>query len=72
MRPCASITWFTPSRTEASSSTSMTSPCHPPDDVPRRLAPVTAQPARLSRSAQAWPMPAEAPVTSTTFGFWVM
>jgi hypothetical protein len=32
--------------------------------VPRLLAPVTAQPAACNSSAQALPMPADAPVTS--------
>jgi hypothetical protein len=43
----------------------MTRPAHPPEVVPRLLAPVTAQPASCSSSAQALPMPADAPVTST-------
>jgi hypothetical protein len=34
--------------------------------VPRRLEPVTAQPAPASRSAQARPIPSDAPVMSTT------
>ena len=54
----------TPVRTESSSSTSMTRPAHPPEVVPRLLAPVTAQPAACNSSAQALPMPADAPVTS--------
>jgi hypothetical protein len=42
----------------------MTRPVHPPDAVPRLLAPVTAHPAACSCPAQALPMPADAPVTS--------
>jgi hypothetical protein len=34
--------------------------------VPRLLAPTTVHPAAASRSAQARPMPADAPVTSAT------
>src|SRR5580698_5859101 len=44
----------------------MKRPCHDPDDVPRRLAPTTVHPASWSRSAQARPMPADAPVIKTT------
>ena len=61
----ASITLATPERTDSSSSTSITMPVQPADAVPRLLAPVTVQPAACSRSAQARPIPAEAPVTST-------
>src|SRR5690348_13630459 len=43
----------------------MTRPAHPPEVVPRLLAPVTAQPAACRSSAQARPMPADAPVMST-------
>jgi hypothetical protein len=43
----------------------MTRPAHPPEVVPRLLAPVTAQPAAFNSPAQALPMPADAPVTST-------
>ena len=44
----------------------MTRPCHASDDVPRLLAPTTTQPVPASRSAQARPIPADAPVMSTT------
>ena len=64
IRPPAASTLATPVRTESSSSTSMTKPAHPPEVVPRLLAPVTAQPAACNSSAQALPMPADAPVTS--------
>src|SRR5690348_1337813 len=64
IRPAASMP-ATPVRTESSSSTSMTRPAHPPEVVPRLLAPVTAQPAACSSPAQARPMPADAPVMST-------
>ena len=64
MRPPAASMPATPERTESSSSTSMTRPAHPPEVVPRLLAPVTAQPAACNSSAQALPMPADAPVTS--------
>src|SRR6266568_2245523 len=47
-------------------------PAQPPDDVPRLLAPVTVQPAACSRSAQARPMPAEAPVTRTDLAVTLM
>jgi hypothetical protein len=66
-RPWVSMIWLTPAVTAASSSTFMTVPCHPGPDVPRLLAPVTVQPAAASRAAQAWPIPADAPVTRTTF-----
>jgi hypothetical protein len=64
IRPPAASMPATPVRTESSSSTSMTKPAHPPEVVPRLLAPVTAQPAACSSPAQALPMPADAPVTS--------
>jgi hypothetical protein len=44
----------------------MTAPVHFDEPVPRRLAPVTIQPDAASWSAQALPIPAEAPVTSAT------
>jgi len=64
IRPPAASMPATPVRTEFSSSTSMTRPAHPPEAVPRLLAPVTAQPAAPNSTAQALPMPADAPVTS--------
>ena len=66
MRPSSASTRSTPSVTDPSTSTSITRPVHPVDAVPRRLAPTTVHPAPASRSAQARPMPADAPVTSTT------
>src|SRR6266581_2678003 len=71
-RPAASSTAATPERTDSSSSTSIARPAQPPDDVPRLLAPVTVQPAACSRSAQARPMPAEAPVTRTDLAVTLM
>ena len=65
MPPPAASMPATPERTDSSSSTSITRPAHPPEVVPRLLAPVTAQPAACSSPAQARPMPADAPVTST-------
>src|SRR5215472_16579651 len=68
MRPARSMTPPMPVRTAESLSTSMTRPVQPADAVPRRLDPVTDQPAAASRSAQALPIPADAPVTIATRG----
>src|SRR5579859_7047741 len=65
IRPAASSTPATPERTDSSLSTSITRPAQPPEAVPRLLAPLTVQPAACRRSAQALPMPADAPVTRT-------
>src|SRR5882724_11016913 len=60
------MTPATPARTAASSSTFMTRPVQPVPAVPRLLDPVTVQPAPASRSAQARPIPSDAPVISAT------
>src|ERR1700728_213323 len=55
-----------PAATDPSSSTSITMGDQPPGEVPRRLAPYTFHPDRCWRSAQASPMPADAPVMRIT------
>ena len=65
-RPWASMTPATPALTAASSSTFMTRPAQSGPAVPRLLAPVTVHPAPARRSAQARPIPSDAPVISTT------
>src|SRR5450759_3461915 len=53
--------------TDWSLSTSIDNPCQVPLDVPRRLAPITVHPLCCNCSAHDCPMPADAPVTRTTF-----
>ena len=60
------MTPATPAFTAASSSTFMTRPVQSGPAVPRLLAPVTVHPAPARRSAQARPIPSDAPVTSAT------
>src|ERR1700722_411491 len=65
-RPSPSATERTPASTDASRSTSMVRGLQPSGELPRRLAPKTFHPCWCKRSAQARPIPADAPVMSTT------
>src|SRR5664280_3150733 len=67
IRPCSERMSLMHLATDWSLSTSIDIPCQVPLDVPRRLAPITVQPLCCNCSAHDCPMPADAPVTRTTF-----
>ncbi len=67
IRPRSRTTRSTAAATDASSSTSMTSEVHASSGVVRRLAPTTSKPRVARWTAQARPIPDDAPVMSTTF-----